>query len=316
MAPRQDGSGAGWGGATRVCVVSLNPAVDAEWRVPSVVPEEKNELTSERRWPGGKGINVARWLQWHGVDAHLVLPLGGATGRELAVGLAAEQLAFTAVPIAQPSRVNVVVTPTVGPQLRFNPTWPVLSASEVRRSMGTIEKAWAGRGLVVFSGSLVRGAPVDTYARLIRRARQAGLGTVLDCDGEAFRKGVEAGPLLVKPNEVELAAWARRPLSTDAAFADAARELSRATGGWVLASWGARGAWLVNVSLGQELHAEAHHVRKVRNTVGAGDALLAGAVATLARSPRPDRWLSIGLRTAAAAVGRAPGLLPTKRPSR
>lgn len=300
----------------RVCVVSLNPAVDAEWRVPSVVPEEKNELTSERRWPGGKGINVARWLQWQGASAHLVLPLGGATGQELAAGLAAERLPFTGVPIAQSSRVNVVVTPEAGPQLRFNPTWPVVSTSEVRRLTTAVGRACVGRDIVVFSGSLVRGAPVDTYARLLRRARQAGLTTVLDCDGEAFRLGVEAAPFLVKPNEVELAAWARRSLPTEAAFAAAARELSRATGGWVLASHGAKGAWLVNVTLDAEIRSKACPVRVVRNTVGAGDALLAGAVATLARSPRPDRWLSVGLRTAAAAVALAPGLLPRRTPSR
>ena len=53
----------------RLCVVSLNPAIDAEWRVEDVLWEEKNVVQSQRRWPGGKGVNVARWLKFLGADS-------------------------------------------------------------------------------------------------------------------------------------------------------------------------------------------------------------------------------------------------------
>lgn len=293
-------------------MVSLNPAVDAEWRVSTVVPGEKNEVTSERRWPGGKGINVARWLKWHGASPSLVLPLGGNSGRELASGLRAEGLPFVAVPIAQSTRVNVVVTPVVGAQLRFNPTWPVLSAGEVKRLMGSIVDSWSGCHAVVLSGSLVRGAPAETYATLIRRAGALELPVFLDCDGEAFRRGVRAGPTFVKPNAPELAEWAGRTLKTEAESCAAARELAAATGGWVLASRGEDGAYLVDGLSGWEAGAPAFRVRQVRNTVGAGDAMLAAVVATSAGDPIPSRWLTAGLRAAAFAVRLAPGCLPPR----
>ena len=44
-------------------ILALNPSVDAEWRVDRIRGEEKNNVLSERRWPGGKGVNVARWLR-------------------------------------------------------------------------------------------------------------------------------------------------------------------------------------------------------------------------------------------------------------
>ena len=105
-------------------VLSLNPAVDAEWRVDRVRWEEKNVLESETRWAGGKGINVARWLrhlgsflspvsvspsatQWgRGLggggafarspgftdgSVRLLLPLGGELGHGFARRLAAEK---------------------------------------------------------------------------------------------------------------------------------------------------------------------------------------------------------------------------------
>lgn len=114
-------------------VISLNPSVDAEWRVHSVHPEEKTELLDERRWPGGKGVNVARWLKWLGLMPRLFLPLGGPTGRELAIGLRSEKIAFTSYKLRQATRVNVVVTPERGPQFRFNPTWPRVNRAESLR---------------------------------------------------------------------------------------------------------------------------------------------------------------------------------------
>lgn len=295
----------------RICVVSLNPAIDLEWRVKAIVPGEKNELISERRWPGGKGINVARWLKWLGAAPRLVLPLGGATGRELAAGLRAESLAFRGVAIEQASRVNVVVTPDLGTQLRFNPSWPVLMPMEVDRVLEAVERAWRGCAAVVLSGSLVRGAPVDTYARLVRRAHDAGLPVFLDCDGEPFRRAIRSAPTLVKPNELELAQWAGRDLKTVAEFRAATRELAAATGGWVLASRGEAGAFLVDGQSGCEVDAPAVPVPRVRNTVGAGDALLAAAVYAQVLGEPPHAWLSRGLQTAAAAVRLAPGDLPT-----
>ena len=46
-----------------ILVLALNPSIDAEWRVDDVLWEEKNNVSSERCWAGGKGINVARWLK-------------------------------------------------------------------------------------------------------------------------------------------------------------------------------------------------------------------------------------------------------------
>src|SRR5262245_45338872 len=120
-------------------VVALNPSVDVEWRVPQVLWEEKNVLESERRWPGGKGVNVARWLKHLGGRPKLLLPLGGATGAELQTGLRAGRLPFRAVPLREATRANVIVTTQSQGQLRFNPPGPRLSSddwSRVQQAVG------------------------------------------------------------------------------------------------------------------------------------------------------------------------------------
>src|SRR5262245_64206789 len=88
-----------------VLVLALNPSIDAEWRVDDVLWEEKNNVHSERRWAGGKGINVARWLQHLGSQPQLLLPLGGKTGGELAGYLRAEKIPAHVIRLREPTRV-------------------------------------------------------------------------------------------------------------------------------------------------------------------------------------------------------------------
>jgi 1-phosphofructokinase family hexose kinase len=293
-------------------VISLNPAVDCEWRVKAVLPEEKNEILEEVRWPGGKGINVARWLTWLAEPNRLFLPLGGDTGRELAQGLRAEGLTFSRFPLKEPNRVNVVVTQESGPQFRFNQTRPQLDRATSRRLVARAAELARRADPVVISGTLAFGAPPDSYAQIAATARRARRRVFLDCDREPFNRALQESPFLVKPNEFELAQWAGRKLSSLEAVARAAAELSRVTGGYVLVSRAGSGALLVSEKAGIQLSAGVPAVN-VRNTVGAGDAMLAGAIAASNRSDQPAKWLRWAIATGCAATEVPPGKLPTRR---
>lgn len=292
----------------QILVIGLNPAVDVEWRVGSIHWDEKNTVLGERRWAGGKSVNVARWLKHLGAPVRLLVPLGGATGAELRRQLRSEGVPLRAVPLREPTRANVMVTQEHGPQLRFNPRGPKLSAEEWRAFFGAAETEMKRSLLVILSGALCRDARPAVYRDLVRLAHRLGVRVVLDCDGPAFAAGVTARPFLVKPNEFELAQWAGRALRSEAAVVRAARELSRCTGGWVLLSRDARGGLLVNERSDFACHAAVPRVRP-RNTVGAGDALLAAAAVAVAEGAEPAEWLRAGLATATAGVQNVAGEL-------
>jgi fructose-1-phosphate kinase PfkB-like protein len=319
-------------------ILALNPSIDAEWRVDDVLWEEKNNVLSERRWPGGKGINVARWLKHLGGKSQLLLPLGGIAGKELAAGFRAEKLPAIIVPVREATRVNIIVTTAAGRQVRFNPSGPKLSRREWGEVLRSVERhlkrmcAAQGRashsvragvqhsrngahgvtrptGLLILSGSLPRGVPVTAYDQLIRLAHRFGVKTLLDCDGPPFASAVNARPFLVKPNEHELAQWWRKPLRSEKGIVRAARALSKRTGGWVLVSRGAKRGLLVNVEEGFECSATPPLV-KPRNSVGAGDALLAAVACQIELEITPQQWLSSALATGTAATQCPPGILP------
>ena len=292
--------------ADRVLVVSTNPAVDVEWRVERLLPEEKNEVLAERRWPGGKGINVARWLRVLGEDPELILLIGGETGSELVRGLLQEKISHHAVRITQANRANVVVTTRAQGQFRLNPTWPVLQPMEVRGLSDAVRRRLKRCARVVLSGALVRGAPPDLYAQWVQEGGTVGSRVFLDCDGEAFQLGIKARPFLVKPNLHELEQWAGDGLPDFRRQEQAARALAAVTGGWVLVSLGSEGAFLVGAGR-KALWQRAAMKVPVRNTVGAGDAMLAGVAHACALGGSPARWLRSGIEAAARCVRREAG---------
>ena len=340
-------------------VLALNPSIDAEWRVADVLWEEKNNVSSERRWAGGKGINVARWLKHLGGKPQLLLPLGGQTGVELGGYLHGENLPANIIRLREPTRVNVILTTDGGRQMRFNPLGPKLSRREwggilqsVMRNLQRLRTKPRARmesphppsghslheppsalgrdafhrvpyflgkigdavervptGLLILSGSLPRGVPVTAYAQLIRLAHGCGVNTLLDCDGPVFAAAIKARPFLVKPNEHELAQWWGKPLRTEADILRAARALSVQTRGWVLVSRGGRRSLLVNVAEGYQGFAAPRRV-KPRNTVGAGDALLAGVARELQLGRAPETWLRRGVAVGTLATQMPPGQMP------
>jgi fructose-1-phosphate kinase PfkB-like protein len=181
--------------------------------------------------------------------------------------------------------------------------------SEIRNSQSLLTSAATAHGLLILSGSLPRGLPVTAYAQLIRLARRFGVKTLLDCDGPGFAAAVKARPFLVKPNEHELAQWWRKPLRSEKELVRAAHALSKQTHGWVLVSRGAKRSLLVNHKERFEYFAKPPGV-KPRNTVGAGDALLA-AVAKQIQLGAPARdWLISGVSVGSVATQHLAGRLP------
>src|SRR5262245_65791142 len=101
-----------------VSVLALNPAVDVELRVRRVRWEEKNVIESERRWPGGKGVNVARWIRHFRRHPFLLVALGGASGQEMESVLRREGMRLGVVRLRERTRTNLIITSESG-QLPF-----------------------------------------------------------------------------------------------------------------------------------------------------------------------------------------------------
>jgi 1-phosphofructokinase len=257
-----------------IVTVTPNPSIDRTLRIPPLVRGHVIRAVSATAEAGGKGINVARALALHGEATVALAPLSAASAATFTALLGAAA-PLDAVPITGSARVNVSLVEDDGTVTKVNEPGPELSSAEVDALVARVAGLAAGAEWVAGCGSLPPGAPPDLYARIAARL-PAAVRVAVDADGVALREAAEAGVALLKPNLTELEGLVGGPLPTLGAVIEAATALVARGVEGVLVSLGADGAAFVD-SAGAT-HAEAR-IDDVVNTVGAGDALLAGFLA-------------------------------------
>lgn len=266
---------------TKIVTVTPNPAIDVSTSVEKIVPTVKLRGLSQRRDPGGGGINVARVIRRLGGEATAIYPVGGSTGALLLKLVDSEGVSSRAFAIAGETREDFFVSEVgTGQQYRFILPGPRLEEGEWNECLRLISSIEPFPAFIVGSGSLPAGAPDDFYARMARIARQLGARMILDTSGEALRAAVEEGVDLIKPNLREM----RELCGTEPSDADEwvamAKALIRTKPVQAIAlTMGHLGAALVTrdrVLLAKPLSITP------RSAVGAGDSFLGAFVGHLA----------------------------------
>jgi tagatose 6-phosphate kinase len=282
--------------ARMIATVTLNLALDITYTVAEVEWHAANRVRTVAERAGGKGVNVSRVLAALGHATVVCGFAGGPTGDAIAAELAAARLEAVLTPIAGTSRRTVVVVDSsAGDATGFWEPGPTVEDEEWSDFLRTFETVLADARAVVVSGSLPPGIPVDAYAELCRRAREAGVPAVLDADGEALRAGLAGRPALIKPNSDELARAAGR---RDAV---AAAQRLRAVGAdSVVVSRGPDGMLAVTPEgIWRAVPAE----RMAGNPTGAGDAAVAALAAGVVEGRTWPERLADAVALSAAAVG-------------
>jgi 1-phosphofructokinase len=260
-----------------IVTVTPNPSIDRTLRVPVLRRGEVVRATATTSEAGGKGINVARALDQMGVPTIAIAPASDATRAQLE-DLLGGRPPLRFVPIEGEIRTNLSLTEPDGTVTKVNEPGPTLEPAmadrlleEVATAIATIDTVdW-----VVGCGSLPPGLADSFYAELAGRIPPR-VRVAIDADRGALRAAIGGRVDLVKPNRIELEELVDRPLPTLGDVLDAARSLITAGVGQVLVSLGRDGALAVD---GVSACHVAAPIDDVANTVGAGDALLAGYLA-------------------------------------
>lgn len=283
----------------KVYTLALNPAIDRTFWVDRIDYDESNRVKEECRYPGGKGIDVSRVLTNLGVPNVAMGFSGGYTGHELEHHLACEGVVSDMVYVSGETRTNIIIHEvSTGRQILLTASGPQVTPEEMEALLEKID-GLGDASLVVIGGSLPPGAGVDIYRTIIGRLRKRGIMTFLDADGEALRKGIEAGPEYIKPNRHELGGLVGRELHGVEEVIEAAMSVRSAGVGTVLASMDADG--MVLVGEGPVIWASPPKVEVV-NTVGVGDSSVAGFVYGLVTGLGPQESVRWGVAAGTATV--------------
>ncbi len=258
-----------------IYTVTLNPALDRALWIDKIRVGDANRIKKERRYAGGKGIDVSKVLTTLGAANKAFGFVGGFTGEELESLLINEGIACDFVKITSETRINIIINEaSTGNQILLNDKGPRIKSYELMQLIHKMEAA-APPDILTVSGSLPPGVHPVVYRKIVEMAKDRGARVLLDTDGEALKVGVQGMPDLIKPNVNELSRLVNKKLETVDEIIDAAQCVHQQGIRTVLVSMGASGILMVG-ERGRYL-ASPPEV-EVIDTIGAGDAAVAGFV--------------------------------------
>jgi 1-phosphofructokinase family hexose kinase len=284
-----------------ICV-SPNPAIDKRLVIDSLTPGAVIRATSARGYPGGKSAHVAMVLRTLGETPHWIGPCGGPTGDELVAGLDTLGIQPHPVRTKAETRTNLEIVESNGTVTEILEPGGTLSAEEIAAFETSCRDLFAlggRRALIILSGSLPPGMPVDFYRRLVSVAREYHCRTLVDAGGEPLRLALAAHPDFVKPNRNEAGAVLGRTITSASDATTAVRELTKLGAEAAALSLGAEGMVFCPDRAAPIRFASPPKV-SVRSTVGCGDSAMAGFAYALGAGQAPEEALRLATACAAA----------------
>lgn len=276
-----------------ILTVTLNPAVDHTLKIDELPePSEVTRTDTAHVDPGGKGINVSKYLVELDTETVATGVVGDFSGRFVRDSLTDEGIAGDFVEIKGRTRLNTTILTDEG-EYKINHNGPTVDASAIDDLLTVIERH--DPDTVVVGGSLPPGLSPSDIDRI---ARASDCQTAVDVNGDVLRE-LDASYSLCKPNREELAAATGQSVDSREDCYDAVKRLRQMGYDRVIASLGADGA--IMATSDEFLYAAALDTDAV-DTVGAGDSMLAGVLSALNHGATDEEALRTGIAVASRVV--------------
>lgn len=258
-----------------VYTVTFNPAIDYVVQLDEMKQGCLNRMKSEKIFVGGKGINVSIVLGELGIKSKALGFVAGFTGRAIEEGVSRENIETDFVHLQDGfSRINVKIKS--GTETELNGRGPEIDAGAVEELYGRLDKLEDG-DMLVLAGSVPDSLPQDIYEKILSRLTDKKIQIVVDAAKELLLNVLKYRPFLIKPNNHELEEIFGVTLDSTEKIIEYAKKLKDMGAVNVLVSMAGDGAVLVDEY--GEVHTCGVCRGTVRNSVGAGDSMVAGFIA-------------------------------------
>ena len=274
--------------------VTPNPSFDHTFQVEQLEPGVVCRADTVSIAAAGKGVNVARDVVANGGDAIAVVPGSVVDGAAFSRELEHHGVGCVVVDREATTRRNITIIDQWGTTTKVND-----AGVTVDDELAVLLIAAASAdpdAFVAACGSLPPGTDPSLFVEIGKALPAPERTLAIDTSGRALSECLDMPCLLAKPNRRELEELIGARLHTYGDLVQAARDL--VDRGWknVLVSLGPAGAVLVNE---RGAWAGSTQLDRPVNTVGAGDALVAGFLLEPAGN---ETSLSSALALARAAV--------------
>ncbi|GAA3022383.1 1-phosphofructokinase [Tetragenococcus solitarius] len=280
-----------------IYTLTLNPSIDYIVHVTQLKTGDVNRMTEDFKLPGGKGINVSRILQRIGSSSYALGFLGGFTGDFIEKWLIEEGIHSQFTKVKQDTRINVKLK--AEEETEINGLGPDITEDEIKRLKFTLSELVKAGDIVVLSGSTPGSLRKGFYQELIQIIKENEAEFVIDTTGDDLLAALPEKPLLVKPNNHELAELYKTSLNSLDDIIIYGKKLLADGAKNVIISMAGDGALLITED-GTYLSNVLKH--EVKNSVGAGDSMIAGFLGEFSQSKDPLEAFKWGVACGSATT--------------
>jgi len=279
-----------------IYTITLNPALDYNLELEKVELGKLNLSNKAYFLGGGKGINVSKVLKNLNIDSIALGFVGGFTGTFIKNDLEIRGVKEEFVEVEGSTRINIKLKEN-SCESEIAGLSPQITEEKIQILFEKLRKI-TSKDIVVMSGSVPKGITNKIYLQIMEQLPK-GVKVILDARGEAFKEALKGKPFLVKPNIHELEEFLERKINTLEEIVQGARDIQKCGAQNVVVSMGKDGSILCT-----EGSIYKGNVPKgvLRNSVGAGDSMVAGIVAQLARDKEIAEAYKFGIASGSATA--------------
>ena len=281
-----------------IYTITFNPALDYIVKMDEFNLGHVNRSGNEFVYAGGKGINVSIVLNNLEVKSKALGFIAGFTGDEIERRVREFGCDTDFIKLKEGmSRINVKIKADV--ESEINGGGPDISSEALEKLYAKLDTLTTG-DILVLAGSIPKTMPTDIYERIMERLQEKNVRFIVDTTGESLLKVLKYNPFLIKPNHHELGELFGVKLNSKEEVIEYARKLKDMGAQNVIISMAGDGAVLIDSNGG----VTTSNVPKgiVKNSVGAGDSMVAGFIAGYLNSEKVEEGFKLGVATGSASA--------------
>ena len=282
-----------------IYTVTLNPSIDYVVNMDQLTEGVVNRVSTEHFYAGGKGINVSQILNQHEIDNVALGFISGFTGDFIKGSLQEKGIKTDFIQLKEGySRINMKVK-TLSDETEINGSGPKISKEEIGKLYQQLDRL-TSEDTLVLAGSIPASLPDDFYEQIMKYVEAKNVKVIVDATKNLLLNVLKYRPFLIKPNHHEIAEMFNVTISCTEDLLHYGNQLKEMGAQNVLISMGGDGAILISET--GEIYRSNVPKGTVKNSVGAGDSMVAGFIAGYQKHHSYEEALRLGAASGSATA--------------
>lgn len=282
-----------------IYTITFNPSIDYMVSVNHFQLGSVNRASKEYILPGGKGINVSVVLNNLGIDNIALGFIAGFTGDEIKRRLENDYQVHTDFINVKDGYSRINFKMKSDEESEVNGNGPNITDEHISLLMHQLKKLNKD-DILILSGSIPQSLSDNIYAFIMKECQGKGIEIVVDATGDLLMKVLKYRPFVIKPNNHELEEMFHVKLFEQTDIVKYAKKLQEMGAKNVLISMAGDGA--IFVCQDGKVYFSKAPKGKVKNSVGAGDSMVAGFTAGYIQTKDFKEAFKMGVATGSASA--------------